>query len=152
MDAIVEFCRSRTLGPIHRGLSANEVRRLLGPPDSTKSTYEEPSREKYRYGSMFLTLRSPSGEEPTGDTLEVTAIELSVTPLPLRLPEPIAEHLVHPWASARAEDVLTVLRDSGLQVHLEREASTSGRQLQVYRADGGSAIAVIDGSVSEIEG
>jgi hypothetical protein len=53
MDAIVEFCRSKALGPIHRGLSVNEVERLLGRPNSSKSTFEDSNREKYRYGSVL---------------------------------------------------------------------------------------------------
>jgi hypothetical protein len=152
MDAIVEFCRSRVLGPIHDGLSADEVRRLLGPPDSSKTTFEYSNRQKYRYGSVILTLFAPSGQEPNGETLKVREIQLSVTPLPTKLPGPIAERLVHAWDSARAEDVLAVLRESGLEVHLERESSMGGRSLQVYRADGGGAIVVIDGTVTEIDG
>jgi hypothetical protein len=150
MDAIVEFCRSRVLGPIHDGLSADEVRRLLGPPDSHKITFEYDNRQKYRYGSVVLTLFAASGQEPNGETLKVREIQLSVTPLPIRLPGPIAEQLVHPWDSARAEDVFAQLRESGLEVRLERETSIGGKSMQVYGADGGGGIVVIDGRVTEI--
>jgi hypothetical protein len=154
MDAIVEFCRSKALGPIHRGLSANEVQRLLGPPNSTKSTFEDSNREKYRYGSVFLTLTAPSSQEPNGETLKVTAIDLSVHPRPLRLPDPIAAMTTYPWDSTRADDILAVLRESGLDVQLEEESTIDGMLYQVYRADGGhgSRIVSIDGNVSAIHG
>jgi hypothetical protein len=45
-----------------------------------------------------------------------------------------------------------VLRESGLKVRLKRETSMGGRSLQVYEADGGGAIVVIDGRVTEIDG
>jgi hypothetical protein len=60
----------------------------------------------------------------------------------------------YPWDSTRADDILAVLRESGLDVHLEEESTINGRLYQVYRADGGqgSAIAAFDGNVSEING
>ena len=154
MDAIVEFCRSKTLGPLRRGLSANEVERLLGRPDSTSNTFEDSNRQRYRYGSVSLTLTAPPSREPNGETLEVTEIKLGFHRLPLRLPDPVAAMTTHPWDSTRIDDILAVLRDSGLDVQLEEESTVDDMLYQAYRVtDGqGSSIVAFDGSVSAIYG
>jgi len=154
VDAIVEFCRTKTLGPLHRGLSANEVERLLGRPDSTSSTFEDSNRQRYRYGSVSLTLTAPSSQEPNGETLKVTAIKLGLHHLPIRLPDPIAAMTTYPWDSTRADDILAVLRDAGLDVQLEEESTVNNRLHQAYRVTGrhGSRIVALDGRVSAIHG
>ena len=152
VDAIVEFSRSGALGPLRIGMTADEVEIALGRPDSSKWVHGEDHWQRYRYGNVSLMLMCGHGEQPSGETLRLTSVRLRFLPLPLRLPAPIAEKVELPWDSARAEDVLAVLRDSGVDLRLEEETIREGEVRQQVRATGQGApvLTIMDGEIWSI--
>jgi hypothetical protein len=153
VDALVEFCRTGALGPLRKGLSAAEVERLLGTPDSVRWVQGDDHWQRYRYGSLSIMTTCGSGEQPDKEHLRVRTIGVSFNPMPLALPAPVAGGLTHDWSSARADDVLGVLRGAGVEVTLESETSNEGRVHQHLRAgDHRVSISVFEGAVTRVEG
>src|SRR3712207_5100710 len=92
MDALVEFCRSGQLGPLHIGATAIDVQRHLGPADDVAWVHGESNWQRHRYGNLSLILMSRPGQELDPSKLRLETIELLMRS-PLAVPEPVSPGL-----------------------------------------------------------
>lgn len=153
MDALIEFSQTGNLGPLRKDMTAVEVVRLLGPPDSSKWIQGDDNIQRYRYGSLSLRFRRRlGGDHPGDENLLLRSLRLSFRPLPFELPEPVASRLEHRWVS-RIEDVLAIFQQANVDAVKDQDSSEHGRHFQRYRVGERRVLLnVFDGVVAEIEG
>lgn len=133
MDALIEFSQTGTFGPLQKGMTAVDVVRLLGPPDSSRWVQGDDNVQRYRYGSLSLTFRRGTGDPSGDENLLLRSLTLSFKRLPFELPEAVASRLEHSWTSARLDDVLAIFQQANVATVKDHDSSEHGRNFQRYR-------------------
>lgn len=151
MDAIVELCRTGQLGPLRLGMTAADVEQHLGPPDDVKWVHGDSNWQRYRYGNVRLMLTASSPDAPAKHELRLRRIRLDLCQSPVSLPASVASELSPGSPPYRVAELLRLLRESGVDVRLQRESTEHGVLSQDFVAGRSATVISTDGEVTDIE-
>lgn len=139
MDVLIDFCRTGALGPLRRGMTAEEVERLLGRPDKDRWIHGDSNWQSYRYGSLSLVLRAAAaGEVPTKQELRLKSIQVNLYNRPLTLPPPIVLDAV----PTDLAELLAALEKAGVDARVAIDTTEYGFRHQRIRTPSASVTAV----------
>ncbi len=153
MDVLVGFCRTGRLGPIVVGLNAIQLEELLGPPDSTHEVHGEPNRQRYRYGTLHVSLSGNFSADGDRSRLTIESFQLFLSHGAMNLPDVIAKEVTFDWETAGLDQVMRLLQTSGVRMILyrERHAERFGLVRQFNVGDAAVMLTAVNDEIDYIE-